>query len=151
MRALVLGVGAALFAVVAYAARPASELQLMTQLNGQPVRWLQADAGQSGLYASSGLACITLDGGSLNGYAFKPNVLMMVPETPTNICIRPQVDADGRRMAWDGGCNFIAGDINQGVSVQPYAPYYVVPHPNALWVCGVSDAGMVRSPIFQMQ
>ncbi len=151
MKRALLIIGLLGLAALVMAARPASELELLTRLNGQPVHWVLPDAGQSGLGASSGLACITLDGGTLNGNPFKPNVLMFLPETPTNICIRPQVDPNGVRLPWDGGCNMAAGDINQGVSVQPYVPYYVVPHPNANVICGVSDAGMVRVPVYQMQ
>jgi hypothetical protein len=133
------------------AARPQSDLQLFTQLNGQPVRWRLPDGGSSGLYAASGIAYASLDGGLLNGQAFQPNVVLFVPETPTNICIRPSVDSNGRRMAWDGGCNMIAGDENFGVGLQPYVPYYFVPHPNATTIVGVSDAGLVRGALFQMQ
>ena len=134
------------------AARPQSDLQLFTQLNGQPVRWTMADAGQSGLYASSGTVCVPLDGGTLsNTQPFKPNVLKLTSETPVNICVRPQVDSNGVRLPWDGGCNAYSGDVNFGDPIQAFVPYYVVPHPNATWVCGVSDAGVVRAAVFQMQ
>ena len=133
------------------AARPQSDLQLFTQLNGQPVRWQLPDAGQSGLYVASGVSCMTLDSGTLGGQPFKPNVVMLVPETPMNVCVRPMVDSNGVRLPFDGGCNLIEGDINFGVAIQPNLPHFIVLHPNATTICGVSDAGIVRSPVFQMQ
>ena len=144
-------------AVLVMAARPASDLQLFTQLNGQPVRWVLPDGGQSGLFtqfdagAANYVTCAALDGGSLNGVAFKPNALMFMPEVPVNICIRPQVDMNGRQMTWDGGCNGTTNDINGGTAWQAFVPFFAVPHPNAAWFCAFSDAGYVRGALSQMQ
>ena len=143
--------------------RPPSELQLFNQLNGQPTRWWMFDGGASGLFAAGVQTCFPFDGGTLkpNGVQsdggiiptqnFTPNVLMLLPQQPANICVRPQRDPNGVAMPWDGGCNGAVSDINFGVPVQPYLPYYVVIQPGATHVCGASDAGAFQVPAWGMQ
>jgi hypothetical protein len=130
------------------AARPGNEFQLATQLNGQPTRFTLADGGRSGLYAASGVACASLVGAKNNsGVAISPNVLLFVPETPTNLCVRPNSGSP----RWDGGCNMITGDENYGVPTQAWVPSYIVPDVNATAVCGISDAGVVRGALWVVQ
>ena len=113
------------FGVLALAAtRPPSEFDLMTRLNGQPTRWLQADAGVSVLQGS-GQACIPLapyvcnaviDPGCLAdaGYwdagsctqsttvcvtgpqttMLTNSVVKLTPDVPMNVCVRPQLDVN---------------------------------------------------------
>ena len=138
-------------AALVMAARPASEFQLMTQLNGQPQRWVLPDAGRSGLYASSGKACAALSGTDQRGVSVTPSVVLFVPETPTNVCVRPSVSVNGITQPWDGGCNTLTGDENFGVPVQPFVPYYFVPSVGAAAVCGASDAGTVQGALYMMQ
>jgi hypothetical protein len=155
-------------AAVTMAARPISELQLFTQLNGQPVRWRMPDGGQSGIFtvydagAANAMACALLsdavqwtgatlaDGGRATT-ALTPNVLMLMPEVPVNICVRPQVDASGKALPWDGGCNGSTSDINAGVPWQPWVPFFTVPGERATHLCAFSDAGYLRAELNQMQ
>jgi hypothetical protein len=138
-------------AVLLMAARPGTELQLFTQLNGQPVRWALPDAGASGLYNSSGQACAKLTGGS----PLPVQVVMVVPEVPINICVRPATSTftsgSWTNTGWDGGCNSITKDFNFGVPLQPYVPWYVVVDPNATQICAVSDGGLVSAALWLMQ
>ncbi len=143
-------------AVLLMAARPVSELQLMTQLNGQPIRWTLADGGPSGLFSQfdagslNSVACVPLVG-TLNGQAFTPNVIELLPEVPMNVCIRPMVGLNGVALPWDGGCSGATTGVNGGVAIQPWAPWFVVPHVNATHICAASDAGYVRGALFQLQ
>lgn len=143
-------------AALVMAARPVSDLQLLTQLNGQPVRWIQSDGGVSGLFTvfDAGVlnagACIPLTG-TLNGQAFTPNVIELLPEVPLNVCLRPMLAPNGVVIRWDGGCNTITNDMNGGTALQPWQPWYAVPHVGATHICAASDAGYVRGALFQMQ
>lgn len=133
------------------AARPGTDLQLLTQLNGQPVRWQLPDAGPSGLYAAaSGLACAQLTGSLPQPI----QVVMLMPDTPLNVCVRPASSTKAPApiaLQWDGGCNTIARDFNFGVPVQPYAPYYVVVDTAATQICATGDGGTVSGSLWLMQ
>lgn len=138
---------------VLMAARPVSELQLFNQLNGQPTRWRLFDGGASGIFAAGVSNCFPFDGGVMTGSndPYVPNVLMLVPQQPVNVCVRPQLNPSGAALPWDGGCNGNYGDINFGVQLQPFAPNYIVPHAKATHVCSASDAGAHQVPVWGMQ
>lgn len=143
-RALLIAAGV-LAVLLLVAARPGSEFGMMQMLNGQPVRWTLPDGGESGLYAASGKACASLSGSSAQ-------VVMVVPELPLNLCIRPN---GGETAAWgtnnwDGGCNTITGDPSFGVPLQPWVPFYAVLDPAATAICASSDAGTVQAGIWRM-
>lgn len=147
-----LAITAALVAGVALmAARPGSELELLTRLNGQPARWVLPDAGRSVLYAASGRACAALSGTDQSGKAFTPTMVMLVPEVPMNVCIKPYVTPNGVTQPWDGGCNTIVGDENYGVALQPFVPFYFVPQAQATVICAVSDGGVVQGALYDMR
>lgn len=133
--AFMLGCGLLLTA----AGRPSGQLVLDWQLNGQAERWTLPDGGASGLFASSGQACAPLAGGSAT-----PSVILLVPETPTNLCIRPTTTSPD----WDGGCNTIDTDVNFGVPLQPWVPQRILLEQRATSICGASDAGIVRVPLW---
>lgn len=97
------------------------------------------DGGRSGLFASSGQACATIAGGST-----VPSVVLLVPATPTNLCIRPSAASP----SWDGGCNTLDTDENFGVPLQPWVPQRIVLDPSATAICAASDAGVVRVPMW---
>jgi len=126
-------------ALLFMAARPGSEFGMMQMLNGQPTRWTLPDGGQSGLYATSGKACAALAGSNAQ-------VVMVVPETPTNLCAQPTTSGS----PWDGGCNTIVGDVSFGVPLQPFQPWYIVLDPATTAICGASDAGTVQATLWRM-
>lgn len=141
-----------LLAVVApllLAARPGNEYQLVTQLNGQPSRFVQADGGRSIVYVSSGsTACMPLTGATNSvGAAVSPNVLVFVPPMPVLLCIRPSVFSP----AWDGGCNHFPGDENMGVPLPAGVPQYITPDSVARAICVVQDAGAIAMPVWTAQ
>lgn len=151
------------FAVLAMAARPGSEWQLVQQLNGQPTRWRMPDAGLSGMFAASAnVACMPLTGGTTGGggrptKTVMPNVLVIVPLTPGNLCVRPSAASP----FWDGGCHaYYPGDENQGVPLAPGVPQYITPDPlvtnpasnqAAAGLCFSGDAGSVVVPVWTVQ
>lgn len=137
--------------VVLMAARPGSEFELLTRLNGQPALWVLPDAGRSQLRASSGKACAALSGTDQRGASFTPTVVMLVPEVPLNVCIQPHVMPNGVTQPWDGGCNTIVGDENYGVAIQPWQPFFFVPQPQATAVCAASDGGTVIGTLYDMR
>lgn len=148
--ALVLG-GVALMA-----ARPGSEWQLVQQLNGQPVRWKLPDAGWSGVFSNTQVACMMLAGAKnvQNGTGLAntpttvvPDVLLVTPLVSGNLCIRPSVFS----TAWDGGCNGIVADENYGVPMAANVPQYITPDSKATHVCFYSDAGVVLTPIWMVK
>lgn len=139
------------FAVALMAARPVSEFELLTRLNGQPARWVLPDAGRSGLFAASGKACAALSGTDQNGKAFTPTVVLLVPEVPLNVCVKPYVAPNGVTQPWDGGCNTLVGDENYGTPVQPWVPFYFVPQSAATAVCAASDGGTVTGTLYDMR
>lgn len=130
------------------AARPGNEFNLLTQLNGTPSRWVTPDGGRSGAFSSTSSACFRLTPAtnSVNG-AVSPNVVVVVPLTAGNICIRPSVFSP----VWDGGCNTIPGDENYGLPLQAGVPFYFVPDNAATTACVMSDAGTVTAPAFTVQ
>lgn len=138
-------------AALTMAARPGTEFDLLTRLNGQPARWVLPDAGRSILSASSGKACATLSGTDQRGASFTPTVVLLMPETPMNVCIKPSVSPNGVTQPWDGGCNTIVGDENYGVAIQPFVPYYFVPQSAATAVCAASDGGTVQGALYDMR
>ncbi len=149
-RALVAAV--ALAALAAWAARPATELDLLTRLNGQPARWVLPDAGRSMLKAASGMACAALTGGTdQRGASFTPSVILISPEVPLNVCIKPYVAPNGVTQPWDGGCNTIVGDENYGTPIQPWQGFYFVPQAQATTLCAVSDGGVVQATLYDMR
>lgn len=143
----------ALLATAAFAARPQSDLQLFNQLNGQPTRWLLFDGGPSAIVAAGVSNCIPLDGGVMTDSSnpFVPNVVLLVPNQPVNVCVRPQVTPGGAVLPWDGGCNGNYADVNFGVQLQPFAPNYIVVQPKSTHICSASDAGAHQVPIWGMQ
>lgn len=137
---------------VLLAARPQTELDLLTRLNGVPVRWTMLDGGQSGLFSTTGgLVCSPLTGTDVKGVSFRATVVKLVPLAPMNVCVRPYVMPNGVQQPWDGGCNGISGDSNFGDSIIAGAPYYFVPQPENAYVCAVSDAGVVMGALYDMR
>lgn len=140
-----LSVGAALMA-----ARPGSEFQLVTQLNGQPIRVRMADGGAWGVFTVS-------DGGAANSFGCAPitnlvnvvggavsaNVLVFVPLQAMNFCVMPSAQAP----LWDGGCSVVPTDINYGWPVAAGVPQYVTPDSVAQQICFTTDAGSITQPI----
>lgn len=138
---------------VLMAARPSTEFGLVTQLNGQPVRFRAADGGSSGMFAAAAnVACMPLTGATniVDGTSksISPNVLLIVPLTAGNLCIRPSAYS----TYWDGGCHsYLPGDENQGVPMAPGVPQYITPDSKATWACFSGDAGSVTVPIWTVQ
>jgi hypothetical protein len=132
--------GLAVLATLFAATRPASEFSLVMQLNGMPIRWQLPDGGMSGLFGA-GQQCADLSSGQ--GTAVQ--TVLIVPEQTMNLCIRP----DAVNQAWDGGCNAIDQDINFGVPLGAWVPQYVVLDAKANSICGVSDAGTFRAPMWR--
>lgn len=142
------------------AARPGTEQQLVQQLNGQPTRWTMPDGGRSGMFSATNIACMPLTNATtiINGVAvrpIKPNVLLVVPITPGNLCIRPSAAS----TYWDGGCvAYYPGDENQGVPLAPGVPQYITPESvvtdqtaGAVGLCFSGDAGSVVVPVWTVQ
>ncbi len=119
--------------------RIGGEFPMLLQLNGTPNRWVLPDGGRSGIWAASGQACADLAGSGAQA-------VMIITGTPTNLCFQPSTV----NPLWDGGCNTIDTDQNFGVPVQAWVPQYVVLDPAAQYICGASDAGVVRAPIFRL-
>lgn len=134
------------------AARPGTDLELFSKLNGQPVRWQLPDAGPSGLYAAaSGKACAQLTGSLPQPI----QVVMLMPDTPMNVCVKPaSITQPGANtpiaLQWDGGCSATATDFNFGVPVQPYVPYYVVLDSATKQICATGDGGTVSGSLWIM-
>lgn len=135
------------------AGRPGTELNLLTGLNGEEVRWTMFDGGQSGMYGS-GLQCMPVADlpAAANG------VVELQPLQPIVLCERsttrlPVMAADGGVLVprWDGGCNQIVGDPNFGVQLQPSAPKYVVLRADTTHLCQASDAGTANTAVFAVQ
>lgn len=138
----------AALAVAFMAARPGNEFNLLTQLNGQPSRWVMPDGGRSGAFSATSSACMRLTPATNSvGAAVSPNVVVFIPLTAVNVCIRPSVFSP----AWDGGCNTIPGDENYGVPLAAGVPQYFVPDNAATTLCAVSDAGTVVIPAWTVQ
>ncbi len=138
--------------VLLVAARPASEFDLLTRLNGQPYRWIQPDGGRSGLYAASGTGCTIFTGSTTQrGASFTPTVVMLVPDVPLNLCIQPVQTPDGVTQPWDSGCSTLPTNENFGVSLQPLVPFYFVPQAGVQRVCAASDAGIVSGALYDMR
>lgn len=140
--------------IVLMAARPGTELNIVTQLNGQPTRFLLADGGPSGIFTTfdggvlNSVGCMPLTGATtLGGTTVVPNVLMVVPATSMALCVRPSPSAP----KWDGGCNLSPGDLNYGVPVQAGVPQYLTPSSTATQLCAASDAGQVQLPVWWME
>jgi hypothetical protein len=133
-------------AVVALmAVRPGTEFQLFQQLYGNPQRWVMSDGGASGIFVSSGQACISLV--TAASPLIPGQTLMFVAETPSNVCVQKAQLG----LPWDGGCNTTDTDVNFGVPIQPWVPQYIGPDNNATSICAASDGGSVRIPIWRMQ
>lgn len=135
------------------AARPGNEFNLVTQLNGQPSRWVLQDGGRSGVFTvfdagANSYGCMDLTGATNSvGAAVSPNVIVVVPLMPVNVCVRPSVFSP----AWDGGCNTIPTDENYGVPMQAGVPQYMTPDLAARALCVVSDAGFIVVPVWTVQ
>ena len=163
-------------AALVMAARPGNEFQLIQQLNGQPVRWLLPDAGRSGIFSqydagtANNFGCVRItpaktatqlpilpDGGlspAEDGGPPSPvyqtinaNVLMLLPLTPVNVCLRPSVLSG----VWDGGCNTLPTDENYGVPLAVGVPQYITPDSAATTLCAVTDAGYLAMPVWTVQ
>lgn len=131
----------AIIAVVLMAARPGNEFILLTELNGQEVRWTMADGGQSGMFGS-GTQCMPL--AQIPAAA---NLTVQVnPLNPINLCVRSSLAG-----TWDGGCSMTATDVNFGVPLQPFVPKFILLSSTATHLCQVSDAGSATTPVFSMQ
>lgn len=132
-------------------ARPGDLFTLSQQLNGQPVRFVQADAGRSGVYSSGSTGCMPLfDAGQIIGgslKAFSPNVLLFIPKVPGNLCLRPSSFS----TSWDGGCNHIPSDENYGVPLPAFVPQYLTPDVRATHLCYVTDAGAMAEAVWTVQ
>lgn len=135
------------------AARPGTEFNLVTQLNGQPTRWTLPDGGRSGVFSATTSGCMTLSTPTtiINGTstrAFVPNVLLIVPGTPGGLCIRPSTQS----TYWDGGCtSYSPTDENFGVPMAVGVPQYIVPTTGATAICFHGDAGTVSVPIWGVE
>ncbi len=82
-------------ALLLMAARPSSEFGMLTQLNGQPERWLMADGGPSGMFGPS-RACMPVTAG---------DTILIQPFNAIQLCVQ----------STDGGCNTTVTDENYGV------------------------------------
>lgn len=140
-----LGSGAAMMA-----ARPGSEFQLVTQLNGQPIRVIMADGGPWGIFTTydagtaNNFGCAPLTGLTNNvGAAVSANVLVFIPLAQLNVCVMPSVNGP----LWDGGCNTLPTNINYGWPVAANVPQYITPDSVATRICAVTDAGFIQLPI----
>ena len=137
-------------AALLMAARPGTEQQLVQQLNGQPSRFVMVDGGRSGIFETSSTTarCMPLAGAkNQNNVAIVPNVLLLVPLTAGNLCVRPSVND----APWDGGCNVIPHDENYGVPLAVGVPQYVTPDSRATHVCFAGDAGSISVPVWWAQ
>lgn len=164
-------------AALVTAARPGTQLQLDTQLNGQATRWTLADGGKSGIFTN------VSDGGLLNGYgcilinnaktptnlpilpdggisptvdggppapvynSISANVIRLVPLQAVNYCIRPSSIS----KVWDGGCNAVPVDENYGVPLAAGVAKDVVLDPAATTLCAITDAGTLQLPVWTVQ
>lgn len=127
-------------AVVALmAARPGTEKDLMTNLNGEEVRWVMADGGISGMYGT-GQQCMPV----ASIPAACNNVVEVVPTVPINLCERSTALAE----RWDGGCSTITGDKNFGVPLQPYVSKFIVLRNTTTHLCQVGDGGTAATAVF---
>lgn len=160
MKRFSLAVAAVVVVPLLMAARPGTEFDLVTQLNGQPTRWTMPDGGRSGMFSASNIACMPLTNATtiINGVAvrpIKPNVLLIIPITAGNLCVRP----NSTSTYWDGGCNaYYPGDENYGAPMAPGVPQYIVPDKmvtdttgSAAGLCFSGDAGTVVVPVWTNQ
>lgn len=133
-------------------ARPGTEFQLLTNLNGEEVRWSMTDGGWSGIFGT-GTACMQVkpsDGGTLGQVpAAANNVVQVMPMVPINLCERSVTVLTPNR--WDGGCSTYPGDQNFGTSLQPGVPKFVVLRDSTTHLCAASDGGTVIAPVSSMQ
>lgn len=141
-------------AIASMAARPGTEQQLVQQLNGQPSRWVMPDGGRSGVFttydagAANNVGCMKLLPATNSvGGAVSPNLLLFVPLTPSNVCIRPSIFSP----AWDGGCNTNPADENFGVPLPVGVPQYMTPDNAATSLCVVTDGGFIVVPVWTSQ
>jgi hypothetical protein len=144
-------------ATVALAARPGSEFQLLTQLNGQPLRWTMPDGGASGIHVAAANACMPIFGAKMiqnsnPATPVFPSIIMFIP--PTNgmhVCLRPSTSS----TYWDGGCNaYYPSDLNYGMPVAQGVPQYITPDNLAAAVgllCVAGDAGSIDMPVWWAQ
>lgn len=132
---------AAAFVALA-ATRPGSEFIMLTDLNGQEVRWTMADGGPSGMFGT-GQQCMPL----AQLPAAANSTIEVMPGAPINLCVRSAFSAP----SWDGGCNGIATDPNFGVPLQPFVPKFMLLSSTATHLCQVSDAGTGVTSVFSMQ
>jgi hypothetical protein len=146
-----LSISAVLVAVpLLMAARPGTEQQLIQQLNGQPIRVIQADGGAWGIFTqfdggtANNRACAPLTGLRNNvGATVSANVIMFVPLVPVNVCMAPSINSP----LWDGGCNTLPQDMNYGWPLPVNVPQYMTPDGVATAICAVTDAGYLSVPL----
>ena len=142
-------------AALVMAARPGNEFQLIQQLNGQPARVFMPDGGVWGVFTEydagtlNNRGCMPLTGITNNvGTAVQANVLVVVPLTPSNVCVVPSVV----NPWWDGGaCATNPRDQNYGIPIPVGVPQYITPDSAARYLCVVTDAGFVQLPAWWAQ
>jgi hypothetical protein len=139
----------AVFAVGAatMAARPGNEFNLLTNLNGQEVRWLLPDGGPS-LMSGSGIQCMDVRGLP----AAANSTVELVPLNTINLCEVSTTSNTGMAgTRWDGGCGLNANDPNAGVPLQPLVPKYLLLKSTTTHLCQVSDAGTATTIGYSLQ
>lgn len=129
-------------AVATMAARPGTEFDMLSHLNGQEVRWSLPDGGASGM-SGSGIQCMDVR----NLPAPANSVVEVMPLNPINLCYVSITAVP----PWDGGCGLNANDINAGVPLQALVPKYALLKSSTTHLCQVSDAGTATTIVFSMQ
>lgn len=134
-------------AAVLMGARPGTEFDMLTRLNGQEVRWLLPDGGPS-LMSGSGIQCMDVRGLP----AAANSTVELVPLMPINLCEVSVTSNTGMAGThWDGGCGLNANDPNAGVPLQPFIPKYVLLKSTTTHLCQVSDAGTAVTQAYSLQ
>jgi hypothetical protein len=142
-------------AALVMAARPGTEQQLVQQLNGQPARVFMPDGGAWGVFTeydagtTNNRGCMPLTGLVNNqGVSVQANVLVVVPLTPSNVCVVPSAT----NPWWDGGaCATNPRDPTYGIPLPVGVPQYITPDSLARYLCVVTDAGFVQLPAWWAQ
>lgn len=120
-------------------ARPASEFQLFTLLNGEPRRWQMPDAGWSGTYGSA-VSCFPVSRTICPG-----GVLKFTPPAKIHVCLG-QVG-----NSWDGGCVTTTTDPNYGDPAAADTPAFLVLQDGTNTVCSIPATGSATTPFFCLQ
>lgn len=134
------------------AARPGSEFNLLTNLNGEEVRWVMVDGGPSGMYGT-GQQCMPV----AQLPAAANNVVEVVPTVPIVLCEKSTsaylLSSSGTSLGykWDGGCSGAIGDNNYGVPLQPWVSKFVVLRSSTTHLCQVTDGGTANTPVYSLQ